>query len=121
MSRIFNLTFTARDPLRLGTFWSQAAGLEVKHAEPHIVRLRANGDGPNMLFMQVSDAFPPSSLHLDLAADDPVAEVERLIGLGAKAVDTTDDGALRTRSANGVEWFVLTDPEGNVFCVGGEP
>ena len=65
--------------------------------------------------------FRPSSLHIDLAAEDPVDEVERLINLGASAVDTTDAGVPRPRRANGIEWFVLVDPEGNEFCVGGEP
>ncbi len=85
------------------------------------MRLRGEDGGPDLLFLQVGDACPPSNLHLDLAADDPVAEVERLIDLGAAAVDTTDDSVPRPRQANGIEWFVLTDPEGNEFCVGGEP
>jgi hypothetical protein len=121
MARIFNLTFSARDPIRLATFWSQAAGYEIDEAAPNRVRLRGAAGMPAMLFMPVSDACPPSSLHLDLAAADPAAEVERLISLGASAVETTDDGAPRPRTTNGIEWFVLTDPEGNEFCIGGEP
>jgi hypothetical protein len=121
MARLFNVTFSARDPLRLGAFWSQALGYDVSHAESHLVRLRGQAGGPDVLLLQVSEAFPPSSLHLDLAADDPIDEVERLVSLGASAVDTTEDGAPRPRHANGIEWFVLVDPEGNEFCVGGEP
>ncbi len=121
MARIFNLTFSARDVVRLGDFWSQAIGYHTVDSASNRVRL-SGGDGqPALLFLQVSEAFPPSTLHLDLAADDPVAEVARLIDLGESAVDTTDEGVPRTRTANGIEWFVLTDPEGNEFCVGGEP
>ena len=121
MARIFNLTFGARDPVRLATFWSQAVGYQVSRAESALVRLRGEGVGPDLLFLQVSDPFRPSTLHLDLAADDPGAEVERLMSLGASAVDTSDEGVPRPRHANGIEWFVLTDPEGNEFCVGSEP
>jgi Glyoxalase-like domain len=121
MARIFNLTFSARDVIRLGTFWSRAVGYEVIDSAPNRVRLSGGAGLPAMLFLQVNDAFPPSTLHLDLAADDPVTEVARLVGLGASVVDTTQDGVPTARHANGVEWFVLTDPEGNEFCVGGEP
>jgi len=121
VARIFNVTFSARDAVRLGTFWSRAVGFDIVHAEAGLVRLRGNPGGPDMLFLEVSDAAPPSSVHLDLAADDVDAEVRRLVTLGATALDTADDGLPRPRQANGIEWFVLTDPEGNEFCVGGEP
>jgi hypothetical protein len=47
--------------------------------------------------------------HPDLEADDPEAEVARLVALGASHVDvgqTGDEG-----------FVVLIDPEGNEFCV----
>ncbi|MFE9959469.1 VOC family protein [Micromonospora sp. NPDC005299] len=49
-------------------------------------------------------------LHLDLVSDgDPVAEIDRLIGLGARRVDV---------GQTGTEGFVvLADPEDNEFCV----
>jgi hypothetical protein len=121
MARIFNLTFSAREPLRLGTFWSEALGYTVSEAGPELVRLHGEGARPDMLLLQVEDVCPTSRLHLDLAAEDPVAEVARLVSLGASAVDTTDDGIPEPRHGNGIEWFVLTDPEGNEFCVGSEP
>ena len=121
MARIFNLTFSARDALSLGSFWSQAVGCDISEARRDLVRLRGKDGAPDILVLHVADAFPPSSVHLDLAADDPVAEVARLVGLGASPVDTTSEGVPKPRTANGIEWFVLTDPEGNEFCVGGDP
>jgi Glyoxalase-like domain len=121
VARIFNLTFSARDALRLGSFWSEAVGCDISEARRDLVRLRGRDGAPDLLFLEVADAFPPSSLHLDLAADDPIAEVARLVGLGASPVDTTEDGVPTPRNANGIEWFVLVDPEGNEFCVGGDP
>ena len=50
-------------------------------------------------------------LHLDLRADGvpTAAELERLLGLGARRVDV-GQGADAT-------WLVLSDPEGNEFCL----
>ncbi|HEX5349696.1 MAG TPA: VOC family protein [Pseudonocardiaceae bacterium] len=49
--------------------------------------------------------------HLDLYARDQAAEIERLIGLGAKRVDDWD--GYRDDS----DFVVLEDTEGNRFCV----
>jgi hypothetical protein len=52
-------------------------------------------------------------MHLDLYTDEQNAEVKRLVGLGAKIVrhnrDPHDD------------YVVMTDPEGNEFCVCARP
>jgi hypothetical protein len=50
-------------------------------------------------------------VHLDLttSAEDRHAEIERLIGLGARRVDVGQSGE--------ESWDVLADPEGNEFCV----
>ena len=53
-------------------------------------------------------------VHLDLHADDPVAEAERLCGFGA-----TTRTALQEQG--GFRWLVMADPEGNEFCVGTMP
>ena len=74
-----------------------------------------------MLFLKVDGVVASSALHLDLAAADPLHESMRLIEFGATAVDVTSDGLPKQRYANGLSWFVLADPEGNEFCVGGEP
>jgi predicted enzyme related to lactoylglutathione lyase len=49
-------------------------------------------------------------VHLDFAADDRRAEVARLGSLGARIVD-------EERTAPGIAWTVMQDPEGNEFCV----
>ena len=48
-------------------------------------------------------------MHLDLFTDDQAAEVERLTGLGARFVRHNQDPA--------DDYVVMTDPEGNEFCV----
>jgi Glyoxalase-like domain len=47
-------------------------------------------------------------LHFDLRPDDRDAEVARLIALGAVQGDIGQGDQT---------WIVLTDPEGNAFCV----
>jgi hypothetical protein len=50
-------------------------------------------------------------LHLDLTstAEDREAEIERILALGARRADVGQSG--------GESWTVLSDPEGNEFCV----
>ncbi len=69
--------------------------------------------GPGMLFVTVPETKSVKNrIHFDLAphiTDDRDAEIERLIGLGARRVDVgqpADAG-----------FTVLADPEGNEFCV----
>ncbi|WP_154796106.1 VOC family protein [Occultella kanbiaonis] len=69
--------------------------------------------GPVLLFGRSSDVKTTKNrLHLDLAPGEAPgsrdAEVERLITLGATAVDI---------GQKDVPWVVLADPEGNEFCV----
>ena len=69
--------------------------------------------GPGLVFMPVSEGKQVKNrLHLDLApraGDDQAAEVARLESLGAKRVDVGQGGD--------ASFVVLTDPEGNEFCV----
>jgi hypothetical protein len=47
-------------------------------------------------------------VHLDFRPGDQLAEVERLLSLGARRVDI---------GQRDVPWVVMADPEGNEFCV----
>src|SRR6187455_3304141 len=121
MARIFTVTINALDPVALGRFWSAAVGYSTVTETEALVRPRSSDSGPDMLLLRVDRSPERSALHLDLAADDPNAEVVRLSALGAHPVDTNENGAPAARTANSISWFVMTDPEGNEFCIGGEP
>ena len=93
-------------------FWSEALHYVPRDRnDPDFVLLRPpDGNGPNVsLDKWHADVQVPPKIHLDLYADDQAAQVERLVGLGATVVrhheDPDDD------------YVVLTDPEGNEFCV----
>lgn len=104
------LVLDARDPVMLGRWWSEALGWDVINTDPAEFEVRPrNGRLPGLILEPVGDAkHVKNRLHLDLRPDDQVAEVERLLALGASRVDVGEGK---------VSWIVLADPEGNEFCV----
>lgn len=91
-------------------FWSAALDFQVGPlSEDGAFRVLA-GDIVQ-LSLQVADT-PVSArdqMHLDLFTGEQEAEVSRLLALGATFVRHHDDPA--------DDYVVLTDPEGNQFCV----
>lgn len=105
-----NLVVDADDPPRLARWWAQALGYQIVHEAPDEVEIRQSPDRlPGVVFVPVPERKQlKNRLHIDLRAADQAAEVERLVDMGARRVDI-DQGD--------VSWIVLTDPEGNEFCV----
>lgn len=97
------------DPDTLASFWSEALGAARAQDRGDFIVL----DGAMRLaFQLVDDATPGKNrLHLDLVADDPAVEIERLLALGASLVSSVDMADTR--------WVVLRDPDGNEFCLTG--
>jgi hypothetical protein len=111
--QLASITFDADDPQRLATFWSAATGRKVGQASPHFAILEPDASGVRMLFLKVSEGKTTKNrMHVDFHSADREAEVARLVGLGATRHDT--------HNQYGVEWTVMTDPEGNEFCVASE-
>jgi predicted enzyme related to lactoylglutathione lyase len=101
------------DPAALARFWTEAAGWPVTGSGPDFASLRSpDGVGPYLEFLDVPDQKTVKNrVHLDVApypGDDQLAEVKRLQDLGATPADV---------GQRDVPWVVLTDPEGNEFCV----
>ena len=124
MARIADIVVDCAHPASLARFW--AAVLDdyavAPYDEVELARLRAEGiddpeDDPSVLveagpgrprffFTRVPEPKTVKNrLHLDLRAEDAVAERGRLTGLGARVVAELPD------------WTVLADPEGNEFCL----
>jgi hypothetical protein len=92
----------------VGYFWSAALGWPLVWDQDEETAIQSPDGGP-----KISWGGPPlrertgrNRVHLELEADDPDAEVERLVGLGAHRIGRLDTGAVE-----------LTDPDGNSFRV----
>ncbi len=118
VSFISQLTIDAHDPYALSRWWSDVLGFHEDPEDPNLPEheecliFSADG-GTALLFIDVPDEkVVKNRLHLDLRPvegrrDD---ELVRLLALGATEVDDR-------RTADGLGWVVLADPEGNEFCI----
>jgi predicted enzyme related to lactoylglutathione lyase len=112
--KIGSIVVNVRDVPRAMAFWAAALAYVPRYEpEPDWVILRPrDGVGPN-LSLNLGETRPllHPHIHLDLYAHDQVAEIERLVGLGAHRVEDW-------HYPEGERDFeVLEDPEGNRFCV----
>jgi catechol 2,3-dioxygenase-like lactoylglutathione lyase family enzyme len=122
--RWYTTVVACLDVAAQGDWWARVLGWvkayeaadEVVLVPPHALAERAaiplDRQGPGLVFVRVPDAKAVKNrLHIDLAPgpdDDQVAEVDRLLALGAQRADI---------GQGDVPWVVLRDPEGNEFCV----
>jgi predicted enzyme related to lactoylglutathione lyase len=99
-----------RDQKALARWWLEALGWEVLYADDDETELRNPEGGATILFGNVPEPKTVKNrLHFDFVPDDQDAEVARLLELGAARADVGQTGD--------ESWVVLTDPEGNEFCV----
>lgn len=101
------VTIDCSNPQSLADFWTAALGTTVGADYGEFVYLAG---APSLGLQKVPEPRAGKNrVHLDLYTEDRAAEVARLTGLGASV--------LAERSAPGLWWTVLADPEGNEFCV----
>jgi hypothetical protein len=96
---------------RMVAFWSEALHYVPRDPpRPDGVILKdPGGRGPNLnLSLSGEGPLDQYRLHLDLYATDPLAEVERLVRLGA---------TLKRPAQPGEDFVTLADPDGNLFDV----
>jgi hypothetical protein len=107
--RVEAVNFDCHEPERVARFWGTALGREPK-SEDDYWYLDPGETGPEMIFISVPEGKDVKNrIHVDLRPDDQAAEVERLIGLGAKHAQIGQTGE--------ESWIVLADVEGNEFCI----
>jgi hypothetical protein len=90
-------------------FWAEALHLTVPPVADDEFRVLRGQHASLSLQRSRTPVTVRDQMHLDLYTDDQAAEVRRLTGLGARFVrhhDDPDD-----------DYVVMTDPEGNEFCV----
>ncbi|MFC4000720.1 VOC family protein [Prauserella oleivorans] len=107
------VTIDCADARTLADFWAKALGVEVAADYGEFVMTTPTPSGTRIGLQQVPEPRAGKNrVHVDLVTADRQAEVARLVGLGATAI--------AEHTMPGLSWTVLTDPEGNEFCVGSE-
>jgi hypothetical protein len=104
----------AVDAGRLSAFWSELLDMPVSAQHEGFIWLRPAEPGlPQLAFQQVSEPTEGRRrLHLDLHDADAAALRTRAESLGAAFVETHQIADFR--------WDVMSDPEGNEFCIAQE-
>lgn len=124
--RWYSTVVNSNDVATLSRWWAETLDYQVVFEAPdEVVIVPAHVDqeliqatpwdrvGPGLVFVSVDDAKTSHNrIHIDLAphtTDDRDQLIAALLARGAQAVDVgqSDD----------VDWTVLSDPEGNEFCV----
>jgi len=110
--RLNHITFACEDPQRVAEFWTQL--LDGYSAEPSGETYFGRGEGPKLFFNRMKKS-PTIELpiHLDVNVPDREAELQRLLELGARLVETKSHSAGELSET----WTVMRDPEGNGFCI----
>ena len=124
MARLHDIVFDCRQPASLARFWAEALegyrvapydeeelrrladrGIDDPQNDPTVLVEGSPGQ-PRYFFALVPEGkVVKNRVHLDLAAEDPAAEVARLVMLGAVIVQEY------------AGWTQMADPEGNEFCL----
>ncbi|WP_432587029.1 VOC family protein [Streptomyces sp. HD1123-B1] len=124
-SKFTELAIDCADPQGLARFWCAVLGYEVQDEDEDeddgvvtigspLVPEGKNRGGPVppvLTFARVPEGKTVKNrLHIDVSPTDreQAEEVRRLLDLGARHADVGQGEA---------SWVVLTDPEGNEFCV----
>src|ERR1700759_4929346 len=108
--RLGSTVINCADIRLMTSFWGQALGSPTSSSSDGDDFRVLRGEHVNLsLQLAQTPVTARDQMHLDLFTDDQAAEVTRLTGLGARFVrhnqDPDDD------------YVVVTDPEGNEFCV----
>jgi catechol 2,3-dioxygenase-like lactoylglutathione lyase family enzyme len=115
-SRFSELVIDCSDPQRLAEFWCEVLGFVVLDTEDGAIEIGpSEGFGGLQPTLILSPTTEPKvgklRLHIDVNPTDrdQDAELERLLGIGARPADIGQTGD--------EPWHVLLDPEDNEFCL----
>jgi predicted enzyme related to lactoylglutathione lyase len=116
MLQLEAITFACEEPKLMAEFWAEF--LDGYDAGGDDDRAQATGEGTPLAFNRMEKS-PTIELpiHLDINVPDREAELQRLLGLGARLVET------KSHSIGDLSetWTVMRDPEGNGFCIQSPP
>jgi predicted enzyme related to lactoylglutathione lyase len=108
------VTFDCTDPTKLANWWADQFDGKTQELIPGEFVAVIRRGGPALGFQRVPDPTPGKNrVHIDFSAAEVDAEVSRLVAAGATEVGQHTIGDY-------FRWVVLTDPDGNAFCVSGK-
>jgi len=107
------ITIDCVDPRKLAEFWTAALGTTVAQDFGGEFLFLVPPEGGLSLGLQrvPEPRAGKNRVHVDFGSQDREVEVKRLVGLGATEKEKHE--------VPGFAWTVLSDPEGNEFCVSG--
>jgi predicted enzyme related to lactoylglutathione lyase len=113
-TRLSSVVIDSADPATLARWWAAALGWEVSYQDENesCVEPPSGEPGIELTFVPVKDKrVVKNRVHLDLRSTGLAEQddlIQRLMAAGAVEADI---------GQGTVPWAVLTDPEGNEFCV----
>jgi hypothetical protein len=112
-SKLAVIVIDAVQPRVVADFWCAVLGWRIVEEDSDVISIAANDSGgPGIDVVLVPERKTVKNrLHLDLRADGVATadELRRLLALGAQRTDVGQ--------GDDVSWVVLSDPEGNEFCL----
>ncbi|MGX9900715.1 VOC family protein [Arthrobacter sp. SA17] len=112
-SRLAVIAIDAIQPQVVADFWCAVLDWHVVDEDTDIISIGPqDGSSPSIDVIAVPEGKTVKNrLHFDLRADgvSTAEELERLLALGARRTDVGQ--------GPDVSWVVLSDPEGNEFCL----
>ena len=107
---LYAITMDVNDLETCARFWSRVLGAEILYQNEQYLRLGHKGECPTVLLQKVPEPHEVKNrVHIDLDVPDLDAAVSRVQGLGGNK--------LRELNEYGIKWAVMTDPDGNEFCL----
>lgn len=109
--KIGAIVWGVKDIARAVDFWSNALNYRLKRPPESDWAMLVPKSGRGVqLSLKLTTSRKPKRHHLDLFTGNQEQEVERLLKLGARRTSGWQYEA-------DADYVVLTDPEGNTFCV----
>ena len=107
MPQIEAILVDCHDPERLARFWSELLERPIEGRRGPYVWIRVSDDMTLGMQRVTADKHGKNRVHFDIAAEDVAATEQRVLELGGARATGYEDGG----------FLVMTDPEGNEFCV----
>ena len=116
--RLRNIVIDCNDLPRMAAFWSSLLSYEVLMREGDAALLAATASARPRIFLQKVPEPRRGKNRLHIDVDVPEGDLDgavaRAEALGAEKVESF-------ASSDGAGWWVLADPEGNLFCITSVP